>query len=77
MCNAVVAAGGSRRYEVPPGEDAMSPDNVLGLNAAVNSLGYSDGECRPVLRSRSDPNLLVGLKLNNTNFTTANLKKEF
>jgi hypothetical protein len=29
---------------VPPGEDAMSPDNVLGLNAAVNSISYSDGE---------------------------------
>lgn len=33
---------------MPPGEDAMSPDNVLGMNAAVNSMSYSDGTGDPL-----------------------------
>ena len=31
-----------RRYEVPPAEDALSPDNVLGANAEVSGLVYQD-----------------------------------
>ena len=30
-----------RRYEVPPGEDALSPDNVLVANT-VSGLSYQD-----------------------------------
>lgn len=28
-----------RRYEVPPAEDALSPDNVLGINATISGDG--------------------------------------
>jgi len=37
-----------RRYEVPPAEDALSPDNVLAINTTVSALGSSDANEDPL-----------------------------
>jgi len=42
-----------RRYEVPPAEDALSPDNVLGVNAILVGIGsVDDKDPLQILRHR-------------------------